>query len=134
MAGLRAGAAIARPDLLEKISGYGAGAMPVTGMVGANVSLKVKSLVPERRKVIGDIREDVFDWMHKKNYTFVPSESNKFMVDVKRPGGEVVRAMAGEKVYIGRVWAAWPTYVRVSVGTKDEMAKFKAAFEKVMNA
>jgi len=134
MAGLRAGAAIARPDLLEKISGYGAGAMPVTGMIGANVSLKVKTLVPERRKVIGDIREDVFDWMHKKNYTFVPSESNKFMVDVKRPGGEVVRAMAGEKVYIGRVWAAWPTYVRVSVGTKDEMAKFKAAFEKVMNA
>ena len=47
------------------------------------------------------------------------------MVDVKRPGGEVVHAMAAEKVFIGRVWAAWPTYVRVSVGTKDEMAKFK---------
>src|SRR3954453_15775178 len=58
MAGLRAGAAIARPDLLEKISGYGAGALPVTGMIGANVSLKVKTLVPERRKIIADIRGD----------------------------------------------------------------------------
>lgn len=132
MAGLRAGAAIARPDLLQKIQGYGAGALPVTGMVGANASLKVSTLVAERSKIIGDIRTDVFDWMTKKGYHFVPSVSNKFMVDVKRPGMEVVRAMADEKVYIGRVWPAWPTYVRVSVGTRDEMAKFKTAFEKVM--
>lgn len=132
MAGLRAGAAIARPDLLQKIMGYGAGAMPVTGMVGANASLKVNTLVPERRKIIADIRNDVFDWMTKKGYKFVPSVSNKFMVDVKRPGMEAVKAMAAEKVYIGRVWPAWPTYVRVSVGTRDEMEKFKTAFAKVM--
>ncbi|HYZ83208.1 MAG TPA: pyridoxal phosphate-dependent aminotransferase [Bryobacteraceae bacterium] len=132
MAGLRAGAAIARPDLLKKIQPYGAGALPLTGMVGANTSLKVKTLVPERRKIIADIRNDVFSWMTKKNYSFVPSESNKFMVDVKRPGGEVVQLMAQEKVFIGRVWPAWPTHVRVSVGTKEEMEKFKVAFAKVM--
>lgn len=133
MAGLRAGAAIGRPDLLSKIQSYGAGAMPVTGMIGAATSLRVKTLVPERRKIIGDIRNDVFAWMSKKNYTFVPSVSNKFMVDVKRPGREVITAMAAEKVYIGRTWPAWPTYVRVSVGTREEMEKFKVAFEKVMS-
>jgi len=134
MAGLRAGAAIARPDLLDKISNYGAGALPVTGMIGANVSLKSKNLVAERRKIIADIREDVFSWMNKNNYAFLPSESNKFMADVKRPGGEVVKAMAANKVFIGRVWPAWPTHVRVSIGTKDEMEKFKVAFRKVMSA
>ena len=41
-------------------------------------------------------------------------------------------AMRKEKVYIGRVWPSWPTYVRVTVGTAEEMAKFKAAFLKVM--
>ncbi|MGC4050379.1 MAG: hypothetical protein QM757_13460 [Paludibaculum sp.] len=117
---------------MSKMQHYGAGALPVTGMIGAHASLKVKTLVPERRKIIADIRNDTFDWMTKKNYSFVPSVSNKFMVDVKRPGQEVVKAMAAEKVYIGRVWKAWPTYVRVSVGTKEEMAKFKVAFEKVM--
>src|SRR5947208_1826351 len=40
MAGLRAGAAIARPDLLEKIRPFTAGAMPITGMAGATASLK----------------------------------------------------------------------------------------------
>lgn len=132
MAGLRAGAAIGRPDLLARIQAYGAGALPVTGMIGAHASLKVKNLVAERRKIIGDIREDVFDWMTKKGYSFVPSVSNKFMVDVKRPGQEVVKAMAAENVYIGRVWQTWPTHVRVSIGTREEMATFKVAFEKVM--
>jgi len=132
MAGLRAGAAIARPDLIRKIQAYGAGALPVTGMVGAHASLKVKGLVAARRKINADIRDDVLEWMYKKGYSFVPSVSNKFMVDVKRPGQEVVKAMAARKVYIGRVWAVWPTFVRVSVGTREEMEKFKVAFEEVM--
>lgn len=134
MAGLRAGAAIARPDILAKISQYGAGALPVTGMVGAAASLRSKTLVAERRKIVADIRNDVFAFLDKKGMTFVPSESNKFMLDVKRPGQEIVRAMAAEKVFIGRVWSAWPTHVRVSIGTKEEMAKFKTAIVKVMQA
>lgn len=132
MAGLRAGAAIARPDLLSKIQRFGAGALPVTGMVAAHASLNVKTLVPNRRKIIKDIREDVLSWLDKNNFKYVPSVSNKFMVDVGRPGQEVVKAMAAENVFIGRVWQAWPTHVRVSVGTAAEMEKFKLAFKKVM--
>jgi histidinol-phosphate aminotransferase len=132
MAGLRAGAAIARPDLLQKISQYSSGALPVTGMAAATASLKSKKLVPERRKIIGDVRADVLGFLDKHNFKYVPSVSNKFMVDVKRPGGEIAEAMRKEKVYIGRVWPSWPTYVRVSIGTQDEMNKFKTAFLKVM--
>lgn len=105
MAGLRAGAAIGRPDLISKLTSYGAGALPVTGMVAATASLKSKTLVPERRKMIREVREDVFSFLDKNKFSFVPSESNKFMVDVKRPGGEVIKAMAAEKVFIGRVWS-----------------------------
>jgi histidinol-phosphate/aromatic aminotransferase/cobyric acid decarboxylase-like protein len=71
--------------------------------------------------------------MTGKNYSFIPSVSNKFMVDAKRPGQEFVAAMARENVYIGRVWPIWPTRVRVTVGSREDMEKFKAAFEKVMN-
>jgi histidinol-phosphate aminotransferase len=134
MAGLRAGAAIGRPDLLSRLQSYGAGALPVTGMVGAHASLQVKTLVPERRKTIKGIREETFEWLSKNNYTFIPSVSNCFMVDVKRPGQEVVKAMATEKVYIGRVWPVWPNFVRVSVGTRGDMGKFEVAFQKVMTA
>jgi histidinol-phosphate aminotransferase len=134
MAGLRAGAAIARPDLLDKMKDWSAGALPVTGMVGATASLNVKTLVKDRRKIIGDIREDTLSFLTSKNIEFVPSESNKFMMNAKQPGAQFYKAMADQKVYIGRVWPVWPTWVRVTVGTKEEMAKFKAACLKCYNA
>jgi len=132
MAGIRAGAAIGRPDLLKKLGSYSTGALPVTGMAAGNASLKSKTVIPERRKIIGDVRSDVLGFMDKHNFKYVPSVSNKFMVDVKRPGGEIIAALQKEKVYIGRVWPSWPTHVRVSIGTQAEMDKFKAAFLKVM--
>ena len=132
MAGLRAGAAMGRPDLLQKIQGYSAGALPITGMVAATASLKSKGLVPERRKIIAGVRENVFEFLDKHNFQYVPSVSNKFMVNVNRPGGQIIDALRKEKIYIGRVWPSWPTYVRVSIGTQDEMNKFKTAFLKVM--
>jgi histidinol-phosphate aminotransferase len=132
MAGLRAGAALARPDLLERLRRFGTGMLPVTGMVGATTSLKVANLVPERRRIVKETRDDVFGFLAKHNVSFVPSESNKFMIDVQRPGGDIVRALAAERVYVGRVWPSWPTHIRVTVGTPDEMAKFKAAFLKAL--
>jgi len=132
MAGIRAGVAMGRPDLLQKFTPLTAGAMPVTSMVAATASLNSKTLVPERRKKMQEVREDVLSWLDKHNFHYVPSVSNKFMVDTKRPGREVINAMAKEKVYIGRTWPCWPTYVRVSVGTREEMEKFKTAFLKVM--
>ena len=132
MAGLRAGAALGRPDLLQKISPYSSGALPITGMVAATASLKSKKLIPERQKIIGDVRADVLGFLEKNKFKYVPSVSNKFMVDVGRPGGQIIEALRKEKIYVGRVWASWPTYVRVSIGTQDEMNKFKTAFLKVM--
>jgi histidinol-phosphate aminotransferase len=132
MAGIRAGAAIARPDLLEKMGEYMAGALPTTAMAAATASLKSKNLVPERREKIKIIREDTMAFLDKHGYKTVTSVSNKFMVDTKRPARDVIAAMRKENVYIGRPWDVWPTSVRVTVGTQDEMNKFKAAFLKVM--
>jgi histidinol-phosphate aminotransferase len=132
MAGLRCGAALGRPDLLERLSRFGAGALPITGVAAAIASLKVKKLVPERRRIIKEVREDVFAFLEKNNVSFIPSVSNCFMLDAKVPARRLIRAMQKEKVYIGRVWPAMPTYARVTVGTREEMAKFKTALLKAM--
>lgn len=132
MAGLRCGAAMARPDLLERLNKFGAGALPITGVAAATASLKVKTLVSERRRIVKDIREDVYAFLEKNNISFIPSVSNFFMLDAKLPARRLIRAMQKEKVYIGRVWPAMPTYARVTVGTREEMARFKAALAKVM--
>lgn len=134
MAGLRAGAAIGRPDLLAGMRQYTAGALPITAMVGATASLKTKSLVAERKEWLKRNRDDTFEFLSKNDIEFLPSDANMFMMNVKRPGREFYSAMTKEKVYIGRVWPVWPTWIRVSVGTKEDMAKFKQACLKCYTA
>jgi histidinol-phosphate aminotransferase len=133
MAGIRCGVAVARPDLLDKISGYGGwNFMPVTAMVAANASLKDTQLVPERRRINALSRQQTFDWLDRNGYFYIPSESNCFLLDTKRPGKEVIDAMAKENVFIGRIWPVLPTYVRITVGTQAEMERFRQAFQSVM--
>ena len=134
MAGLRAGAALGRPDLLDKIKPYGAGAMPVVGMVGAIASLGAKGLVEHRRATIAAIREETAEWLDKKGFSAFPSEANMLMFDARRPGQGVFDAMLARKVVIGRIWPSVPTHVRVSIGTREEMGKFREAFCRVMDA
>jgi len=135
MAGLRCGLAIARPDLLDKFMQRGGyNFMPITAVVAATASLEDASLVSERRRINATIRQQTFDWLSRNNYSFIPSESNCFMLETKRPGQQVRDAMAKENVLIGRVWPIMPTHVRITVGTQQEMDRFQSAFQKVMKA
>jgi histidinol-phosphate aminotransferase len=135
MAGLRCGLAIGRPDLLAKISNYsGWNSLPVTAVAAALTSLDDKTLVPERKRINAGIRGETFAWLDRNGYGYVPSVSNCFMLDTKRPTKEVIDAMAARNVYIGRAWPAWPTHVRITVGPQAEMQKFQPAFKEAMSA
>ena len=123
MAGLRCGLAVARPDLLEKVTARaGWNFMPVTAVAAASASLKDPNLVPERKRINASRAPGDFSVARQQWLPYIPSESNCFLLDTKRPGKEVIDAMAKQKVYIGRIWPIMPTCVRITVGTHDEMA------------
>jgi histidinol-phosphate aminotransferase len=133
MAGIRMGFAIGRPDLLKQISAHGGfNALPITALAAAKTSLLQTDLVASRRKIIGDTRIDTIAWLKSEGHATTPSESNCFMLETGRPGKEVLAAMAAKEIYIGRIWPAWPTQVRITVGTHDEMLAFRKAFKEVM--
>ena len=139
MAGLRAGFAVARPDLIERFDCVGGpsrslASISITSAAAARASLQDKDLVPLRKKINSDIRAETLEFLTKHGYKIIPgSQANMFMVDVKRPGREFQMAMLKENVAIGRTWSAMPNYVRVTVGTKAEMEKFQTAFVKCMD-
>jgi histidinol-phosphate aminotransferase len=133
MAGLRCGFAAARPDLLDKIMTRGGwNMMPVTAVAGASASLKDSGLVPERKRINAGVRRETFEWLDHNGYSYTPSVSNCFLLDTKRGGKEVIDGMAQQNVFIGRIWPVMPTWVRITVGTHEEMEKFQVAFQKVM--
>jgi histidinol-phosphate aminotransferase len=140
MAGLRAGLYIAKPEYQAKLATLGpaatqpsGGAMEVSMATAhaCTAGITDKTLIPTRRKINADIREATLEWMDKRNYKFYPgSQANFFMVDVRRPGREFAALMQQQDVYIGRTWPVMPTYVRITVGTAEEMKKFQVAFAK----
>jgi histidinol-phosphate aminotransferase len=135
MAGIRMGFAIGRPDLLSKITPFSGGnALPITAVAAAKASLLETDLVATRKKIIADTRAQTMAWLKSEGYAITPSESNCFMLDVKRPGKEVLAALAAKDMYVGRIWPAWPNCVRITVGTPDEMMAFRKAFTEVMSS
>jgi len=135
MAGIRMGFAVGRPDLLKKISSFGGmNALPVTAVAAAKASLLEADLVPTRKKIIADTRTETLAWLKKEGFACTPSESNCFMLDVRRPGKEVQAALAAKDMYVGRIWPAWPNSLRITVGTPEEMSAFRKDFTEVMGS
>jgi len=135
MAGLRMGMALARPDLLAQMMPYGAGGfLPMTGVVAATASIQTAGLVPARRKANAATRETVFNFLEQKKFSYVPSTTNFFMLEANRPGKEMAAAMFKEKILIGRTWPAWPTKVRITIGSPEEMKRFQSALLKITDA
>ena len=141
MAGIRAGFAFARPDLLARFQSISpeirlrmVASVSLISAAGAGASLRDPTLVPTRRRINMEIRETTLEFLEKSGYKYIPgSQANFFMVDVGRPGREFQQNMLKEKIAIGRTWKAMPTYVRVTVGTAAEMKKFETAFVKCMD-
>jgi histidinol-phosphate aminotransferase len=135
MAGIRCGFAIAHPDVLRKLENCGQNAMPVTSSIAARVSLEDTELIPKRKAYIANNRNETIKFLTANNYKVIPgSQSNCFMIDTGRNGRQVMAAMAQKKVIIGRTWPVWPNVVRITVGTNEDMAKFRTAFKEVMDA
>ncbi|MDR3740551.1 MAG: pyridoxal phosphate-dependent aminotransferase [Terracidiphilus sp.] len=134
MAGIRMGFAVAKPELLAKITPFGGqNSLPITAVTAAKASMLDPDLVSTRKKIIADIRVENIAWLKAQGYACTPSQSNCFMLDVKRPGKEVQAALAEKLMFVGRIWPAWPNHVRITVGTADEMAAFRKAFSEVMS-
>jgi histidinol-phosphate aminotransferase len=134
LAGLRCGFAVARPELLDKITKRGGwNFMPVTAVAAASASLKDPLLVPERKRINAAVRQETFQGLDRNGYSYIRSEANHFLLDTKRPAKQVIDAMAQQNVFIGRIWPIMPTYTRITVGTREEMAQFQSAFQKVMS-
>ena len=132
MAGIRAGFAMGRPDLLAKLRPFGAGFLPITGLACATASLRAKGMVAKRKEINKTIRQNTMAFFDKKGVKYVPSETNCFMFDIGRPHAEVAQAFAAQKIRVGRAWPVWPNKVRVTVGTQAEMEKFQNVLEKIL--
>lgn len=137
MAGMRAGIAYGRPDLLEQLAKFGrTGNLSVVTMACAAASLKANAtIIPERVAINKKNRELAFEHMEKAGVSYIPSVSNFFMMSVKgMTATQVHAAFEAKKILLGGAdrWPEWPDHIRVTVGNYEEMGKFNTALAEVL--
>ncbi|PZU58577.1 MAG: aminotransferase [Sphingobium sp.] len=137
MAGMRLGLSLGHPDLNTKLMLYGRGAnLPVTAVACGTVALTQADLIKARREEMMANMEKTLAHLDKRKIRYLKgSQANMFMVDWKtKPGKEMVAAFREQNVQIGRSWPIWPTVSRVSVGSAEDMDKFRVALDKILIA
>ena len=129
MAGARLGLAIGHPALLERLAVFGGDNVPAgSSLLGGIASLEDVKLLPQRKALNAQLRDETITWLKGRGFTCTASQANCFMINVKQPAEQVIEKLATQGVLIGRVWKNWPQWVRVTVGSKREMERFREVF------
>lgn len=134
MAGLRIGFGCARPDLIEKMEPFRDNVVSIVGARAAVAAIGARdSMLPDRRMRIMGVRDELCAWLRKKGLKFIDPHANFLMIETGRDALAMQKALLAEAVAVGR---PFPPYekrmMRVSIGTAEEMEKFRRAFAKVM--
>ena len=133
MAGLRAGYAVAQPEVVRKLDAQKAwDSMNVMALVAARASLADTAHVAEGRRRNAATKRDLLARLDRLGYSTVPSETNFVMIDIRREVKPVISALRERRVHVGRLFPAMPHHLRVTIGTPEEMDRFGEAFASVI--
>lgn len=140
MAGMRLGLTIAHPDLYKRMMRYDGGQvtnmLPMTAVACGTAVLPLADKIAARRAEMIAVREETLAHVKTRGLKYIPSQANMFMVDwgAGKDPKAIEAAMMAQGVQIGRSWDAYPTMSRITVGSADDMAKFRGALDTILKA
>jgi len=102
--------------------------------VAARASLDDAAQVTNGLKSNSETRKFVCSEMDKMKFTYIPSQANFMMIDMRREVRLLIAAFKDKKVQVGRLFPPLPNFMRVTIGTKPQMERFLAAFKEVAAA
>ena len=127
MAGMRLGYAVGSKETIATMAPYASWSNANASVLAAAVaSLADPDLVPRQRKQLNDTRKSLVSELTKRGFRTMPSEANFVMVDVGGDVAPVIQAFRAKNVLVGRKFPSLPNWLRVTVGTRDEVDAFLA--------
>jgi histidinol-phosphate aminotransferase len=103
-------------------------------LAAAQASLADAGLVARQRERLNGTRRWLLAELARDGRCTLPSETNFMMIDA---GGDVkplIEAFAARGIRVGRRFAALSTWLRVTIGTPEEMRAFLEAFRVIPRA
>ena len=132
LAGMRLGYAVAPKPLIDRMRPHTTGSINALVKWAGAAALKDTAAAERVRKTTLQLRKKSTAELERLGYKVLPSETNFFMVHLRRDVVPVIEAFRARGVLVGRPFPPMTQHLRVSVGTADEMARFLTAFREIV--
>lgn len=135
MAGMRLGYAVSSPEMIARMRAHSLLMNANAGVLAAAMaSMQDGDYVTECRKRILGTRDWVTGELKRENREVVDSHTNFFMVNVGTDVKPVIEAFRAQGIEVGRKFPSMGNYLRVTVGTREEMEAFLVAWKTIAPA
>lgn len=132
LAGMRLGYAITTPEIIAKMRPFVSDSISAVVKWGGVAALKDTAAQAHVKQVTLDLRKKATADLESLGYSVIPSETNFFMVHLRKPVKPVIAEFEKRGVLVGRPFPPMDEHLRVSVGNADEMRRFAVAFREIM--
>ena len=133
MAGLRCGYAVAHSETIAKLARFkletGVNQLAIAA---AEATLGDRERVERERAINRETKEFARRMFESMGCTVAPSETNFILVDLRRDSRLFREGCRRAGVVVGRPFPPLNSYVRVSIGTMDEMQRAAAIFKRLI--
>ena len=129
MAGLRVGYAIARPDIIKRLRPLQMSFLNVMGLRAAIASYQDESFQAYSKSKIQECLSVAHAAFEETGLAYTPSVTNFVLFDTGGSVREFARAMRQKNMLVGRSYAPYESWCRVSMGTVEQMGQFAEALK-----
>lgn len=131
LAAMRLGYGIAPKELIDRMRPYSTGSQNALVKWGGVAALKDTASQEKVKRITIELRTKTTTELKALGYDSIPSETNFFMVHIRRQVQPVIEEFRKKGVAVGRPFPPMLEHLRVSVGTADEMSRFMVAFKEI---
>jgi len=135
MAGMRLGYAIASESNAEALAREASwNNTNAAGLSIAMACLGDPNLVPTQKKRLNDTKRWLYSELERYGRRYIPSQANFLMIDVGRDVTPVIAAFRQNKILVGRKFPSLSSWLRVSIGTREQMEAFLKGLQAIVPA
>jgi len=131
LAGMRLGYAVAPEEIIQRMRPHATGSTNALVKWAGVAALKDTLSQAKVKQMTLELRRAATSELEGMGYSVIPSETNFFMVSIKRDVKPVIEEFKKKGVAVGRPFPPMTQHLRVSVGNADEMRRFSKAFKEV---
>jgi histidinol-phosphate aminotransferase len=133
LAGMRVGYGIAPPGIMDRMRPYGLDFnLSVPAVAAAEAALADTQQIEKVIKANDVQRTAFYTEMKSAGFEYIPSHANFVMVDIRSEVAPVIQEFSRKKVLVGREFLPMTRFLRVSIGTDDEMKRFHSTFRQIV--